>query len=114
MALSVGLKMNEAIRCLDVNVPPNDPEYARLSREILKCCVRNTERAAGVGGMDPMGGSSLGLGFVFGGSRGGVWNLIESSELAKVVKEASEKERVVEEAKQLDTLGGREKYDVWK
>ncbi|KAG8935191.1 hypothetical protein FRC01_007424 [Tulasnella sp. 417] len=122
MALSVGLKMNETIRCLDVNVPPNDPEYARLSREILKCCVRNTERAAGEVGRFEHGGSSLGsgdalglgLGFGPSGARGGVWGLIEKSELAKVVKEEAEKERLSREQRQLGTLSGKEKYDVWK
>ncbi|KAG8951134.1 hypothetical protein FRC04_006793 [Tulasnella sp. 424] len=123
MALSVGLKMNETIRCLDVNVPPNDPEYARLSREILKCCVRNTEQAAGEVGRFEHGGSSLGSGDVLGlglgfgppgGARGGVWGLIEKSELAKVVKEEAEKERLSEEQRQLGTLSGKEKYDVWK
>lgn len=115
--------MNETIRCLDVNVPPNDPEYARLSREILKCCVRNTEQAAGEVGRFEHGGSSLGSGDVLGlglgfgppgGARGGVWGLIEKSELAKVVKEEAEKERLSEEQRQLGTLSGKEKYDVWK
>lgn len=114
--------MNETIRCLDVNVPPNDPEFARLSREILKCCVRNTERAAGEVGRFEHGGSSLGsgdalglgLGFGPSGARGGVWGLIEKSELAKVVKEEAEKERLNREQRQLDTVSGKEKYDVWK
>ncbi|KAG9016261.1 hypothetical protein FRB90_003583 [Tulasnella sp. 427] len=122
MAVSVGLKMNETIRCLDVNVPPNDPEYARLSREILKCCVRNTERAAGEVGRFELGGSSLGsgdalglgLGFGTSGTRGGVWGLIEKSELAKVVKEEAERERLSEEKRQMGTLSGKEKYDIWK
>lgn len=36
MALSVSLKMNNTLRCLDLNVPPNDPAVARLSQEILQ------------------------------------------------------------------------------
>jgi len=126
MALSVGLKMNETIRCLDVNVPPNDGEFSRLSREILRWCVRNTERAVATGGpgvssvVNSVGGSSslgdaLGLGIsLTGGSRGGVWGLIERSELAKVVKEEVEKERLGEEKKQRGSVVGQEKLDVWK
>ncbi|KAI5474358.1 leucine-rich repeat containing protein 68 [Pseudohyphozyma bogoriensis] len=45
MALSVAVKMNNTLRCLDLNIPPNDPDFARLSQEILQCCVRNTELA---------------------------------------------------------------------
>ncbi|KAM0745905.1 RNI-like protein [Meredithblackwellia eburnea MCA 4105] len=45
LALSVSVKMNNTIRCLDLNIPANDPDFARLSQEILQCCVRNTELA---------------------------------------------------------------------
>ena len=30
MALSSGLKANHVMRCLDVNIPPSDEEFARL------------------------------------------------------------------------------------
>ncbi|KDE03683.1 hypothetical protein MVLG_05872 [Microbotryum lychnidis-dioicae p1A1 Lamole] len=45
MALSVSVKMNTTLRCLDLNIPPNDPDFARLSQDILQCCIRNTEQA---------------------------------------------------------------------
>lgn len=132
MALSVGLKMNEVIRCLDVNVPPNNVEFARLSREIFKCCVRNTERAEtelGIGrfvtGGSTVSGASVdsdsggipmeGLGLALGpAQRGGVWGLIEKSELAKGIKEVVERERLGEERRELGTLSGKERIDVWK
>lgn len=139
MALSVGLKMNEVVRCVDVNVPPNDLEFARLSREIFKCCVRNTERAESELGLRKysLGGSTVGSGSglasetssVAGGDgegglglmglggqpqRGGVWDLIEKSELAKGIKEVVEKERLGEERRELGTASGRERLDVWK
>ncbi|KAG8979777.1 hypothetical protein FRB94_011521 [Tulasnella sp. JGI-2019a] len=133
MALSVGLKMNEVMRCVDVNVPPNDTEFARLSREIFKCCVRNTERAEselGGAGRWAMDGSTAGDGTSVHGSgeggeglgllglgglpqRGGVWGLIEKSELAKGIKEVVEKERLGEEKRELTTLSGKERLDVW-
>ena len=45
MALAVSLKMNRSLRCLDLNIPANDEAFARLSQEILQCCVRNTQLA---------------------------------------------------------------------
>ncbi|KAK4057235.1 hypothetical protein OIO90_001730 [Microbotryomycetes sp. JL221] len=45
LALSVSVKMNHTIRCLDLNIPPNDSDFARLSQDIMQCCIRNTEQA---------------------------------------------------------------------
>jgi hypothetical protein len=39
LALSVSVKMNTTLRCLDLNIPPNDPDFARLSQEILQWSV---------------------------------------------------------------------------
>ncbi|KAF9413761.1 hypothetical protein BGZ76_004980, partial [Entomortierella beljakovae] len=47
MALSAGIRINKSITCLDMNVPPNDAEFARLSRDILRACVRNMEVKTG-------------------------------------------------------------------
>jgi protein phosphatase 1 regulatory subunit 37 len=140
MALSVGLKVNRIMRCLDVNVPPNDSEMARLSREILRCCVRNTELVAGAllragtgsdtstsfADMDSeagvpgeeRGSSSLSmsedLDLLFGSSaRGGVWVLIERSELARGVKQEVERERVGQERQAMGKLGTRQKLEIW-
>ena len=46
LALSVGLRSNRLIRCLDLSIPPNSPELAELSQSILQSCIRNTELAA--------------------------------------------------------------------
>lgn len=124
LALGTGLKVNRVLRCLDVNVPPNDPEMARLSREILRCCVRNTEIAAN--GMAPAsvgdeekGASSLSmskdLDLLFGsGTRGGVWGLIERSELARGVRQDVERERVGLERQAMNKLGGKVRLEIWK
>ncbi|KAG8752504.1 hypothetical protein FRC11_008293 [Ceratobasidium sp. 423] len=45
LALSVGLKVNYEMRCLDLSIVPGEEDMARLCREILKICLRNTERA---------------------------------------------------------------------
>ncbi|GAA6058925.1 hypothetical protein JCM10212_002877 [Sporobolomyces blumeae] len=45
LALAVSVKLNSTIRCLDLNIPPNDPDFSRLSQDILETCVRNTEIA---------------------------------------------------------------------
>lgn len=145
MALSVGLKVNRVMRCLDVNVPPNDVEMARLSREILRCCVRNTELVAGapttsmssfassssaasfvdvdadaLPDLDQQGSSSSlsmseDLDLLFGSSaRGGVWGLIERSELARGVKQDVERERVGLEKEALGKPIGKQKLEIWR
>ncbi|KAI9455536.1 hypothetical protein HD554DRAFT_269836 [Boletus coccyginus] len=92
MALSKGLKANHVMRCLDLNIPPDNEEFARICRDILNTCVRNTEEAerAARGGASHSAGqaeeahqgtptSGKGLGK-------GLWGLIEESELAKSIR----------------------------
>ncbi|KAL5504946.1 hypothetical protein ACEPAH_7609 [Sanghuangporus vaninii] len=81
MALSGGLKANHTMRCLDLNIPPDDEEFARMCRDILNTCVRNTEEAER---NSQAASSGRGLGK-------GVWNMIEESELAKTFKKDDEK-----------------------
>ncbi|KAH7929207.1 RNI-like protein [Leucogyrophana mollusca] len=76
MALSGGLKANRVLRCLDVNIPPDDEEFARMCRDILNTCVRNTEEAEKAAPSP----SGKGLGK-------GVWGMIEESELAKSIRQ---------------------------
>ena len=75
LALSVGLKANKLIRCLDLSIPPNSPELAELSQNILQACIRNTELAAE---------SSK------EGKADGLWLPIKKSTLVKEVKRAEE------------------------
>lgn len=89
MALSSGLKANHVMRCLDVNIPPGDEGLAKMCRDILNTCIRNTEEAermARAASQDSGqgGGSGRGLGK-------GVWNMIEESELAKSIRLDEEK-----------------------
>ncbi|KAJ7044724.1 hypothetical protein C8F04DRAFT_595203 [Mycena alexandri] len=61
LALSKGIKANFVMRCLDLNIPPGDEECARMCRDILNACVRNTEEAERVEGereREKMGGDS--------------------------------------------------------
>ncbi|CAA7270344.1 unnamed protein product [Cyclocybe aegerita] len=80
MALSSGLKANHTMRCLDLNIPPGDEEFARMCREILSSCVRNTEEAERA--------SKAAEGAVRGKS---LWGMIEDSELAKSIRLDEEK-----------------------
>ncbi|KAH8103400.1 RNI-like protein [Cristinia sonorae] len=82
MALSSGLKANHVMRCLDLNIPPADEEMARMCRDILNTCVRNTEDAEKSTAQDA--GSGRGKG-------GGVWGMIEESELAKTFRQEGQK-----------------------
>ncbi|KAG2055296.1 RNI-like protein [Suillus hirtellus] len=81
MALSSGLKANHTMRCLDINIPPDDEEFAKMCREILNTCIRNTEeaeKAAHVSDGLRSPASNKGFGK-------GVWNMIQESELAKSI-----------------------------
>lgn len=98
MALSKGLKANHVMRCLDLNIPPDNEEFARICRDILNTCVRNTEDAerAARGGAAGVGGAGQRNGHAEDGHQGtptsgkglgkGVWGLIEESELAKSIR----------------------------
>jgi len=74
LALSVGLKSNNLIRCLDLSIPPNSPDLAELSQSILQSCIRNTELAADIAKPGP--------------SQDAVWQPIKKSVLVKDVKAA--------------------------
>jgi protein phosphatase 1 regulatory subunit 37 len=83
MALAVGLKANTLLRCLDLSIPPNNPELAELSQSILQSCVRNTELAAARASAPEA-----------------VWAPIKKSALVRQVKQAddlrAEREREIE------------------
>ncbi|KAJ7136385.1 hypothetical protein C8R43DRAFT_929206 [Mycena crocata] len=116
LALSKGLSANFVMRCLDLNIPPGDEECARMCRDILNACVRNTEdaeRRAASGGVDGSGTQTPAGESVAGSSNGsilngngngvlpssssgrglgkGVWGMIEESELAKSIRLDEEK-----------------------
>jgi protein phosphatase 1 regulatory subunit 37 len=103
MALSSGLKANHVMRCLDLNIPPDDEEMARyvslrsregfgngpllhrMCRDILNTCVRNTEEAERNSQQSSANGTS-------GRGQGkGVWGMIEESKLAKTFRKDEEK-----------------------
>lgn len=84
MALNQGLKSNHVMRCLDLNIPPGDEEMARMCRDILNTCVRNTEEAEKA----TMGGNSDDTA---PGRKTAVWGMIEESELAKTIRGGFEK-----------------------
>ncbi|KAF9531479.1 hypothetical protein CPB83DRAFT_904584 [Crepidotus variabilis] len=81
MALSSGLKANHVMRCLDLNIPPGDEAFARMCREILNSCVRNTEDAERASRAAESGR----------GHAKGLWGMIEDSELAKSIRLDEEK-----------------------
>ncbi|KAI8866638.1 RNI-like protein [Ramicandelaber brevisporus] len=43
MALSLSMKINHSLICVEVTIPPNNEELERLSQDILRICVRNME-----------------------------------------------------------------------
>ncbi|KAF9444503.1 RNI-like protein [Macrolepiota fuliginosa MF-IS2] len=105
MALNSGLKSNHVMRCLDLNIPPADEKFAKMCREILNTCIRNTEEAerSSRGGFAASTGSAptsaisetpgaTASQIVSGrGQKKGVWGLIEDSELARSIRKDEEK-----------------------
>ncbi|KAI6169874.1 hypothetical protein EDD17DRAFT_1785645, partial [Pisolithus thermaeus] len=79
MALSRGVQGNWVIRCLDLNIPPDDEEFARMCREILNTCIRNTEAASKASKAAATQTNEKDAGK-------GVWGLIEESELARSIR----------------------------
>ncbi|KAK4687531.1 protein phosphatase 1 regulatory subunit 37, partial [Tremellales sp. Uapishka_1] len=75
LALSVGLRANTLIRCLDLSIPPNNSDLAELSQSILQSCIRNTETAVGANGIK---------------NQDAIWGPIKKSALVRQVKEADE------------------------
>jgi hypothetical protein len=43
MALSSGLKANHVMRCLDLNIPPGDEEFARYDLCLVRCMLSNID-----------------------------------------------------------------------
>ena len=70
------MKVNRVLRCLDLDVPPGDEEFARCCRGILGWCVRNTEeaqkRADAADGNERSGTK--------------VWGILDESALAKRIR----------------------------
>ncbi|KXN91582.1 Protein phosphatase 1 regulatory subunit 37 [Leucoagaricus sp. SymC.cos] len=88
MALNKGLKSNHVMRCLDLNIPPGDEAFAKMCREILNTCVRNTEEAERNSKRTTLATSTITSGR---GQKRGVWGLIEESELAKSIRKDEER-----------------------
>ncbi|KAI0002469.1 hypothetical protein BJV74DRAFT_876497 [Russula compacta] len=102
MALSSGLRANHVMRCLDLHIPPDDEEMARMCRDILNTCIRNTEEAER--NAQPSSANSTS-----GRGQGkGVWGMIEESKLAKTFRKGHEKknesEAVVQAQRYKDQL----------
>lgn len=83
LALASGLKSNKVVRCLDVSIPPNDPNLAELSQSILQSCIRNTELAATTATDSAKGKPAR-------AAKEAIWGPIKKSALVRSVKEADE------------------------
>ncbi|KAI7860953.1 hypothetical protein BDC45DRAFT_493176 [Circinella umbellata] len=45
LALAISIKMNHTLTFLDINIPPNDVEMAKLQNDIVAVCTRNMQRS---------------------------------------------------------------------
>lgn len=99
LALSVGLKSNTLIRCLDLSIPPNSPDLAELSQSILQSCIRNTELAADTAKPGP--------------GQDAVWQPIKKSALVKDVKAADRLRQDKERAEIANSSEGQARKFVY-
>jgi protein phosphatase 1 regulatory subunit 37 len=99
LALSVGLKSNTLIRCLDLSIPPNSPDLAELSQSILQSCIRNTELAADTAKPGP--------------GQDAVWQPIKKSSLVKDVKAADRARQDRERAEIANSSEGQAREFVY-
>ncbi|OCF72201.1 hypothetical protein I204_07466 [Kwoniella mangroviensis CBS 8886] len=95
LAISVGLKSNKLIRCLDLTVRSNDEDLSELSQKILQLCIRNTELAA-----ESVSGESNKV-KVQRHKQEVIWEPIKKSNLVKQIKELDELEK---ERKRLEIM----------
>jgi len=98
LAISVGLKTNTLIRCLDISIPPNNAELAELFQNILQACIRNTELAA----------ANLNQ-----GRPDAIWAPIKKSALVRHVKEADKARAENERLEMAQSPEGRTREYVY-
>lgn len=103
LAVSSGLKSNKIIRCLDVSIPPNDPNLAELSQSILQSCIRNTEIAA----------EALKEGKTRGAHEA-MWRPIKKSALVRQVKAAESRRVQAEAAAVVHSVEGQAREHVYR
>lgn len=104
LAVSSGLKSNKIIRCLDVSIPPNDPNLAELSQAILQSCIRNTELAA----------EALKEGREKRGAHEAMWRPIKKSALVRQVKAAESRRVQAEAAAVVHSVEGQAREHVYR
>ncbi|KLT45309.1 RNI-like protein [Cutaneotrichosporon oleaginosum] len=107
LALASGLKSNKIVRCLDVSIPPNDPNLAELSQSILQSCIRNTELAA-TAAADSAKGKAV------RGAKEAIWGPIKKSALVRSVKEADEFRALRERETVANSVEGQAREFVYR
>ncbi|BEI92903.1 uncharacterized protein CcaverHIS019_0505310 [Cutaneotrichosporon cavernicola] len=107
LALASGLKSNNVVRCLDVSIPPNDPNLAELSQSILQSCIRNTELAATAANESAKGKPAR-------GAKAAIWGPIKKSALVRSVKEADEARAQRERETVVNSVEGQAREFVYR
>lgn len=101
-ALSVGIRANSTIRCLDVSLDHSDPAQAELAQSLMQCCIRNTEAAI-----------AAREGKISQGVRDAMWAPIRESALVRQAKEYDEQRNMEAVRKTIDTPAGLARSEVY-
>jgi protein phosphatase 1 regulatory subunit 37 len=101
-ALSVGIRANATIRCLDLTMDHSDPTQAELAQSLMQCCIRNTEAAI-----------EAREGKISQGVRDAMWAPIRESALVRQAKEHEEQRNFEAVRKTVDTPAGLARSEVY-
>ena len=101
-ALSVGIRANSTIRCLDLTLDHMDPAQAELAQSLMQCCIRNTESAIAARG-----------GSVSQAVKDSMWAPIRDSHLVRQAKEHEERQQFEAVRKTVDTPSGLARSEVY-
>jgi protein phosphatase 1 regulatory subunit 37 len=101
-ALSVGIRANSTIRCLDLTLDHLDPAQAELAQSLMQCCIRNTESAIAARN----GNTSEAV-------KNSMWAPIRDSHLVRQAKDHEERQQFEAVRKTVDTPFGLARSEVY-
>lgn len=98
MAIAAALRSNKVMRCLDLTIPPNNPQMAELSQAILQSCISNTESALSSNQA----------------AQSAIWAPIQKSTLVRQAKEAEQAKAIAAAQEAVETPAGHARREVYE
>jgi protein phosphatase 1 regulatory subunit 37 len=102
-ALTVGMRANGIIRCLDMTLQHADKSQAELAQSLMQCCIRNTETAVKARGEK-----------ISQAVQDAMWSPIQNSTLVRQAKEYETLRNMEAVRKTVDTPAGLARNEVYE